>query len=246
MNQAKSLKRIQNELMDLEKSRQLLHESGIYFHYQEEDMKKVYIMIVGPRDTPYEDGFYFFEFQFSENYPLTPPKVKSMTQGQIYDEKDKMLKNVRFNPNLYTDGKVCLSMINTWDGPGWVPTNTIINVIVAIQALVLTENPLENEPGYDENRDINQPKYESYNESVRFANYKISILEMMKRPPSIFEVFQPVMEEHKMQKKEKWIQKMREYSEKNKVNEENRIIDMPCYRHRMKINYEELIQTLQE
>ena len=122
---------------------------------------------------------------------------------------------------------------------------------MAIQALVLTENPLENEPGYDEQRDLNKPKYEAYNESVRFANYKISILEMMKRPPPIFEVFQPVMEEHKMQKKEKWIEKMREYHEKNKVidkdgNQMNRIIDMPCYRHRMKINYEELIQILQE
>ncbi len=48
-----------------------------------------------------------------------------------------------------------------------------------------------------------------------------------------------------------WIQKMREYYEKNKVidkdgNQMNRIVDMPCYRHRMKIQYEELIQILQE
>jgi len=251
MNQTKSLKRIQNEIMDLEKSKELLHESGIYFHYQEENIRKVYIMIVGPPDTPYEDGFYFFEFEFSENYPLSPPKVKSMTQGDIQDVRDNNHRKVRFNPNLYTDGKVCLSMINTWDGPGWVPTNTIINVIVAIQALVLTENPLANEPGYDDDSDINRIRYINYNECIRYANYRISILEMIKNPPSIFEVFKPIMEEHKMKKKEKWIEKMRRLAEKNKMadkngNRVNRMVEMPCYRHKIEIHYEELIQYLEE
>lgn len=23
------------------------------------------------------------------------------------------------NPNLYADGKVCLSLLGTWSGPGW-------------------------------------------------------------------------------------------------------------------------------
>lgn len=28
---------------------------------------------------------------------------------------------VRFNPNLYNCGKVCLSLLGTWAGPGWDP-----------------------------------------------------------------------------------------------------------------------------
>ena len=28
---------------------------------------------------------------------------------------------VRFNPNLYSDGKVCLSLLGTWHGEGWAP-----------------------------------------------------------------------------------------------------------------------------
>ena len=36
---------------------------------------------------------------------------------------------VRFNPNLYNCGKVCLSLLGTWSGPGWVPgESTILQV----------------------------------------------------------------------------------------------------------------------
>ena len=59
---------------------------------------------------------------------------------------------IRFNPNLYTSGKVCLSMLNTWKGPGWVPTNTVSNILVAIQALVFNQEPLRNEPGFEKFR----------------------------------------------------------------------------------------------
>lgn len=27
--------------------------------------------------------------------------------------------NVRFNPNLYQQGTVCLSLLGTWGGPSW-------------------------------------------------------------------------------------------------------------------------------
>lgn len=36
---------------------------------------------------------------------------------------------VRFNPNLYACGKVCLSLLGTWTGPSWVPgTSTLLQV----------------------------------------------------------------------------------------------------------------------
>lgn len=35
--------------------------------------------------------------------------------------------SVRFNPNLYNCGKVCLSLLGTWSGPSWDPaTSTIL------------------------------------------------------------------------------------------------------------------------
>ncbi len=36
---------------------------------------------------------------------------------------------VRFNPNLYNCGKVCLSLLGTWSGPSWDPgTSTLLQV----------------------------------------------------------------------------------------------------------------------
>ena len=57
---------------------------------------------------------------------------------------------VRFNPNLYSCGKVCLSLLGTWQGPGWEPgRSTIYQVLMSIQTQVLNKFPLENEPGYE-------------------------------------------------------------------------------------------------
>ena len=42
-------------------------------------------------------------------YPEVPPKVQLITTG---------MGAVRFNPNLYNCGKVCLSLLGTWQGPG--------------------------------------------------------------------------------------------------------------------------------
>lgn len=55
---------------------------------------------------------------------------------------------MRFNPNLYKNGKVCLSILGTWTGPAWSPALTLEKVFVSIQSL-LSEQPYTNEPGYE-------------------------------------------------------------------------------------------------
>ena len=166
-----------NEIKELYASEEVLKNSGIYFNINEECSDKIQLLFVGNEDTPYEYGYYLFELTYPENYPMVPPKMKYYTQGCFNNPKAKLF-NVRFNPNLYTNGKVCSSMLNTWNGPGWVPTNTISNVIVAIQALVLNKYPLQNEPGYEsaENEEL-----EKYNDIIRFSNYKISILDQLNK-----------------------------------------------------------------
>ena len=63
---------------------------------------------------------------------------------------------MRFNPNLYNNGKVCLSLLGTWAGgagESWnADTSTFLQVLVSIQSLILVPNPYFNEPGYE--RDI--------------------------------------------------------------------------------------------
>ena len=54
---------------------------------------------------------------------------------------------VRFNPNLYRDGKVCLSILGTWAGPGWSPAQSLSSVLLSIQSL-MNARPYHNEPGH--------------------------------------------------------------------------------------------------
>ena len=63
--------------------------------------------MIGPDNTPYSYGFYLFNIFIPEEYPFKPPTVKIYTQNE---------NKTRFNPNLYVNGKVCLSILNTWTG----------------------------------------------------------------------------------------------------------------------------------
>ena len=183
---SKREKRIINEIKELEKSTSVLEDSGIYFHYDDSDINVIYAMLVGPSDTPYQKGFYFFKFTYPPSYPMQPPLAQYCTQGALKHSTSNAFFYVRFNPNLYTCGKVCLSMLNTWAGPGWVPTNTISNVLVAIQALVLNEFPLQNEPGF-ENAD--KKVLEKYNDVIEYANIKISVINIVQNTPNEFYFF---------------------------------------------------------
>ena len=186
----RAFKRISKEIQDLNKDVKDLAENGLYTYVNEENMKEVYALFIGREKTPYHHGFYFIKFTYPDDYPMSPPKAFYATQGSIQGNG-----GVRFNPNLYTCGKVCLSMLNTWQGPGWVPTNTIVNVFMAIQALVLHEVPLHNEPGYT-SHPVKDPIVQSYNRLIEYANYNIGIYEMLNQPPKGFEVFLPIMEKY--------------------------------------------------
>jgi len=193
MSSQRFMKRIQMELRELEQSKNDLLQNGIEYAYDEQDMRNIYFMIYGQEDTPYYGGFYFFHFRLPDNYPMEPPIVKYHTQGLYMDSFCQKSKYFRFNPNLYTadqDGKVCLSMINTWTGPSWVPTNTLVQVIIAIQAFVLNQNPLENEPGYEDiEQSSNQMEYETYKKLITYMSFDIGMTQMYFRPPFQIPIF---------------------------------------------------------
>jgi ubiquitin-protein ligase len=228
-------KRILKELKELEDSTKVLNESGIYFYYKEENIENIYAMMIGPEGTPYEKGFYFFKFKYPENYPMEPPKAKYMTQGNVFGIDGRSVP-VRFNPNLYTDGKVCLSMLNTWSGPGWVPTNTICNVLVAIQALVLNEEPLRNEPGYEcaDRKDLKK-----YNDVIEYSNIKISVLEMLDKQPEDFEYFANIMNTQ-------FLNNIVFYRAQILNNMDKKKIESPVYSLKINVDYESLLYDLEK
>eukprot|EP00904_Undaria_pinnatifida_P002692 jgi/Undpi1/12423/HiC_scaffold_5.g02095.m1 len=74
---------------------------GLFVYPDEDLVTVVHALITGPFDTPYEGGFFYFVLHCPDDYPHSPPKVRLMTTGG---------GAVRFNPNLYANGKVCLSL----------------------------------------------------------------------------------------------------------------------------------------
>lgn len=151
-----------------------LTDQGIYYVHDDSDMMKGYAMIVGPSDTPYFGGFYFFEFTYPADYPHSPPKVKYCTNGN----------NIRFNPNLYCCGKVCISLLNTWRGDQWTSCQTISTVLLTLCTL-LCSDPLLNEPGVDKkHRDM-----ENYTDIIEFSNINIAVCDIVTKKKGVYQPF---------------------------------------------------------
>ena len=141
-----------------------LEDNGIFYKHDEEDMLKGYALIIGPSDTPYFGGFYIFEFKYPTDYPYSPPKVKFFTNGE----------EIRFNPNLYKCGKVCLSILNTWTGDQWTSSQTISTVLLNLCTL-FCKNPLLNEPGVKKYH----PDIVHYEKIIEYANVNIAICDIV-------------------------------------------------------------------
>ena len=96
---------------------------------------------------------------------------------------------MRFNPNLYNCGKVCLSLLGTWQGDqgeSWHPkTSTLLQVLMSIQALILVPDPFFNEPGYERNRGTPEGDRQSrsYNETIREGTVRYAMIAQLRSPP---------------------------------------------------------------
>lgn len=97
-------------------------------------------MFIENDECPYYGGAYLFDIFIPSTYPAVSPQVKFLTTGR---------GTVRFNPNLYQCGKVCLSLLGTWAGEPWDPkTSNLTQVLNSILFLIFTKEPYYNEPGF--------------------------------------------------------------------------------------------------
>jgi ubiquitin-protein ligase len=207
-----------------------LTDNGIYYSHDETDMMKGYALIVGPENTPYFGGFYFFKFNFPDDYPFSPPKVTYLTNDGF----------TRYNPNLYKCGKVCVSILNTWSGDKWSSCQTLNSVLLTLCSL-LNETPLENEPGQTKNsRD-----FIPYQKSIEFSNIHFAICELVilsnQKIPPPFEIFYPFMKESFLKNYEKILAFV-----ESKNNEEQKMQRVSIYNMNTYIDYPALKQKLIE
>lgn len=157
-------KRLIHDITDIYKNP--LHEHGIFYKHDDANMLKGYAMIIGPKDSVYIHGFYFFTFNFPTNYPQQPPKV-------IFNTNDGQ---TRFHPNLYKNGKVCLSILNTWRGEGWTSCQNIKSILLTIVS-IMDNNPLLHEPGItNSNTQVNE-----YNKIIKFKNIDFALIDKYKQ-----------------------------------------------------------------
>lgn len=159
---ATAIKRLVKDIKDITKNP--LTDNGIYYEHCEENMLKGYALLIGPENTPYAYGNYFFEIDFPKDYPFNPPKFTFLTNNE----------NIRMNPNLYRNGKVCISILNTWRGEQWSSCQTIKTILLTLLT-IFNDKPLLNEPGFREDSNDFKP----YNEIISFKNIDIAILQVL-------------------------------------------------------------------
>lgn len=176
--------RLAQEQGSISTSLPLNFSSSVFVRIDEQHMDVMRALITGPDDTPYAGGCFLFDIYFPSTYPNTPPLVNLQTTGA---------GSVRFNPNLYNCGKVCLSLLGTWSGSeseNWnKDTSTLLQVLVSIQSLILVPHPFFNEPGYESQ--IGTPRGDQntkqYNEVIRVATLEHAMVGQLRQPPQHFE-----------------------------------------------------------
>ena len=145
MNSAEKLKHEfenlkQKPLTDFGYSIELSNKSDIY---------NWIITLIGAKDSPYEDGIFFLELLFPQDYPKNPPRISFLTP--IY------------HPNVHAgDGFVCVNFTK-YD---WKETTSVREILTKLYSIFYIPNPespysIEQAYEYKTNREL-------YNSKARY------------------------------------------------------------------------------
>ena len=119
---------------------------GISIGFNEDNIFKWDVVIIGSNDSFYESSVFNAEIEFPKDYPLNPPTF--------------VFKTKIFHPNIYEDGRVCISILHP---PGndefgyekaeerWRPVHTFSSIILSIISLL-------NDPNDESPANINAAK----------------------------------------------------------------------------------------
>jgi len=196
-----------SRLMRIKKELAILSHAlpdGIFVRVNEARPDMIKVLITGPGDTPYENGLFIFDVFLPIDFPAMPPKMRMLTTGTGY----------RFNPNLYTDGYVCLSLLGTWQGPGWDPENsTLLQLVVSVQAMILCEEPYCNEPGWYSSVGSDESKH--YNKQLRQATSIYAMLWHLNGQHPVPKYFENIVNGHFFMRKEELKAQLNNWEETN-------------------------------
>ncbi|GLH15758.1 Ubiquitin-conjugating enzyme E2-17 kDa [Gryllus bimaculatus] len=140
-----SQKRVLKDLQKLEEE----PPAGVSAAPNEHNVMEWNAIIIGPGDTPFEDGIFRLTLKFTELYPNEPPKVRFLSEI--------------FHPNVYCDGSICLDVL----GEHWSPAYDATTILLSIQSLLGDPNP--NSPANYEAATLFIENIKEYRKKVRIC-----------------------------------------------------------------------------
>lgn len=177
-NMTQCYKRMSNEIPTLIDSLQITENASILTLIDKYKPNCARYLMTGPPNTPYAYGIYIFDSYTDHMYPLTPPYLQFINTSGL-----------RINPNLYGNGKVCLSLLGTYIGPKphesekWNPTlSSLYQILISIQSHIFVNNPYFNEPGFEKLQGTAEGdrKSQNYNEYIQYDATMCGIIDIIR------------------------------------------------------------------
>jgi len=227
-----AVKRLLKDIQQIMKNP--LHDQGIYYKHSEANMMEGWALIIGPKDSLYCNGYYFFKFTFPPDYPHSPPTLEYCTNDGT----------TRFHPNFYKTGKVCIDILNTWRGEKWSGCQTISSVLLTLISIMDNE-PILNEPGITRT----SKDFKNYHSLIEYRNLSFSIYHLVSSIENLQRVvpamsqesgehFYGIMKAHYIQNKDAIMQRLQ--VNRGKVLHTEYFYSS-LYLFGFKVNYEELV-----
>merc|ERR1712087_937618 len=191
-----NFKKIMREIRkDLRKNVCLSYNSGsMFIRFDEGNPRFLQAMLTGLQGTPYFNGCFLFDIYLCDDYPVKPLQIKHVSRGATKCHANNGPGG--FSPNLHqSSGKVCLSLLGTWSGPGW--QSNVSNVYQVLSSLLFmvfgAEHPYYMEPNHGgwegtvSAKTTHDAKVIEYDEEVLFHTAKSTMLDVLRTPYIGFE-----------------------------------------------------------
>ena len=168
--------RLHKELKALRRGLPADIQSSIFIATDSVENMFMKALLSGSAETPYAHGIFEFDIRLPQSYPNSPPEMRHITSIQ---------SGVGFGPNLYNNGYVCLSLIDTWPGDSvesWSPDKNLLQILISIQSLVMEDNIINKEPGCE---DFYEDTHDNiiFQNIVKVATIRYAMISPLQNPP---------------------------------------------------------------
>ena len=115
---------------------------NLYIHYEESNLNKIYVMIIGKKDTNYAFGYYFFELTIPQNYPMEAPNMICLNKNG----------DTKIHKFIFPNGSICFSLLSSYSttfkhtdtATGWTPIMSIYTLLLSFQEFFFNDGKTDN------------------------------------------------------------------------------------------------------